>query len=90
MRPPRIVIIEHLFEIEEIGKITGTVVILLHQDPLFDHREYHAAHIFRFVDPPVLEHGPRERTISAQRQFSHSLGEFPTGDVPWLFEGPNN
>ena len=87
---PRIFAIEGLFKIEEVGEILRMVFILLHEDALFDHREYDTAHVFRFVNAPVLEHGPGEGTVSPKRQLSHPIGEFAPRDVTRFVERPDD
>ena len=87
---PRILELERLFEIEEVREILLMIFILFHEDALFDHGKHDPAHIFRFVDAPMLEYGPGEGTVTTERQLSNAVGEFTPRNVTGFVESPDD
>lgn len=54
------------------------------------HGKHDPAHVLRFVNAPVLEHGPGEGTVLPERQLSNAFGEFAPRDVTGLVESPDD
>src|ERR1035437_4132448 len=83
---PGVVAVERVPEVEDVREILSRVGRLAQQQAEVDEREDDVSELRGRGDAPVLEHHPREHSVTLQRQAAARLGQFAARDVTALGE----